>query len=279
MAASVAWRTLAAVLVATAFGCGHAAAEDVPLPLPRPSQADWSVPLSFRAAAGPNFDSAAVSADPTACDYRLAAVALIEPVPRLIGPGDCGGGDMVQLDQVVLADGARVDIKPAPVLRCEMAESLAGWLREDAGPRLAKLGAALRAVENYDDYECRTRNRIFGAKPSDHGKGIAIDIRSFTLADGRRIGVTDPAVSKDLRTALRDSACARFSTVLGPGAAYHENHVHLDTDTHWKAICRWEVREPPATTLVSVRQTIDSVPLPPPRPAIADVANSRPGNI
>ena len=85
------------------------------------------------------------------------------------------------------------------------------------------------SVENYDSFECRVRNRVAGAKISNHGKGIAIDLRAFTLADGRRISPTDETVAKDVREALRDTACARFATVLGPGAAYHNDHVHLDT--------------------------------------------------
>ena len=38
-----------------------------------------------------------------------------------------------------------------------------------------------------------------------------------------------PASAKSLREKLRESACARFTTVLGNGAdAYHEAHVHID---------------------------------------------------
>ena len=99
-------------------------------------------------------------------------------MPRLIGPGACGGRDMVQLDAVLARRPTpQSTIKPAPVLRCEMAESLAAWLRDEVAPRLTALGAALRSVENYDDFECRGRNRVFGAKLSEHGKGNAIDVR------------------------------------------------------------------------------------------------------
>ena len=64
---------------------------------------------------------------------------------------------------------------------------------------------------------------------SEHGKGNAIDLRAFTLADGRTIGLTDMTVPKDLRSGLRESACHRFTTVLGPGSdGHHEGHIHLD---------------------------------------------------
>ena len=47
-----------------------------------------------------------------------------------------------------------------------MAESFAAWLREEVAPRAAKLAGKLKSVENYDSYECRSRNRVPGAKIS-----------------------------------------------------------------------------------------------------------------
>jgi hypothetical protein len=252
------------VVLLAGFGCGLAAAEDIPLPRPRPPV--WLEPMSFREAAGPDFNAAEVVSTPSDCRLRLAAMAAIAPMPRLIGPGACGGRDLVELEAVLLTDHTRVGIKPAPVLRCEMAESLAAWIRDEAAPRVSALGAALRSVDNYDDFECRGRNRVFGAKLSEHGKGNAVDVRSFTLADGRVIGLTDTAVPKDLRTGLRASACQRFTTVLGPGAdAHHDSHIHLDLAERRNGarICEWDVREPPPPTEVASAR----VPLPTPRPA------------
>jgi hypothetical protein len=254
------------VVLLAGFGCGLAAAEDIPLPRPRPPV--WLEPMSFREAAGPDFNAAEVVSTPSDCRLRLAAMAAIAPMPRLIGPGACGGRDLVELEAVLLTDHTRVGIKPAPVLRCEMAESLAAWIRDEAAPRVSALGAALRSVDNYDDFECRGRNRVLNAKLSEHGKGNAVDVRSFTLADGRVIGLTDTAVPKDLRTGLRASACQRFTTVLGPGAdAHHDSHIHLDLAERRNGarICEWDVREPPPPTEVASAR----VPLPTPRPAIS----------
>ena len=74
--------------------------------------------------------------------------------------------------------------------------------------------------------------------------------------------MTDVAASKPLREELRQSACARFTTVLGPGSdGHHESHIHLDLAERHNGyrICQWDVREPPPP-----------VPLPRPRPVIAD---------
>lgn len=251
-----------AIVTLIGLGCAMAAAPDVPLPRPRPLAPAWVEPRSFDEAAGPGFDSTAVTAEPTGCDRRLETIAVVSPMPRLIGPGQCGGPDMVQLEAVWLMDKSRVEIRPAAVLRCAMAEAVAAWVREEAAPRLAGLGSPLRRVENYDAFECRGRNRVVGAKLSEHGKGDAIDVRAFTLADGRLIGPTDTAVAKDLREGLRDGVCRRFTTVLGPGSdGYHEAHIHLDLAARRQGyrICQWDVREPPPA--------IAAIPLPLPRPA------------
>jgi hypothetical protein len=256
---------LLVALLCLAGACGDiAVAEDVPLPRPRPPL--WIEPQSFREAAGPDFNSTNATSAPTECDERLGKIAAIEPMPRLIGPDACGGGDMVQLNAVMLAGGERIELKPAPVLRCAFAESITGWLHDEAAPRAEKLGAAMRAVETYDDFECRGRNRVAGAKLSEHGRGNAVDLRAFVLADGRVVGLTDMTVAKEFRGELRESACHRFTTVLGPGSdGYHEAHIHLDLAErqHGYRMCQWDVREPPVTE-VAVR-----VPLPTSRPAVA----------
>lgn len=255
-------RLLVTILAVMGACGGMAMAEDIPLPRPRPEL--WPEPHSFAEAAGPNFNSAEVTAAPSECRIRLEAVATIVPMPRLIGPGACGGSDMVELDAVRLAKGGAVTFNPKPLIRCTMAESLASWVRDEAVPRLAKAGVALRQVETYDDFECRGRNRVNGAKLSEHGKGNAVDVRAFTLADNRLLALTDVTVPKDLRTEIRDSVCARFATVLGPGSdSHHESHIHLDLlqRAHGYRVCQWEVREPVVAAVV---------PLPPPRPKIAD---------
>jgi hypothetical protein len=173
---------------------------------------------------------------------------------------------MVRLSAALRPDGTRIELKPAPVLRCSFAESLAGWLRDEAAPLVGKLGADLRSVQTYDDFECRGRNRVVGAKLSEHGKGNAVDLRAFTLSDGRALTLTDVTVAKDFRNEVRESACHRFTTVLGPGSdSHHEGHIHLDLIDrhHGYRMCQWDVREPPAE--VAVR-----VPIPVPRPSIAD---------
>ncbi|MBS0247012.1 MAG: extensin family protein [Proteobacteria bacterium] len=246
-------------------------ADGVPLPRPRPdvaakpaAPARWREPLSFREAAGAEFNSAAVTSAPSPCRIRLEKIATLSAMPRLIGPGICGGDDMVQLDSVTVDKGRRVEIKPAPLLRCEMAEQFALWVRDDVTPRVANSGRTLTSVDTYDDYSCRGRNRVFGAKVSEHGKGNAVDVRSLTFADKQVAMLTDKTFAKDIRSDLRASACARFTTVLGPGSdGYHEEHIHVDLAqrSNGYRICHWNVLEPPP-------------PPPPPKPAEVSKAES-----
>ena len=142
--------------------------------------------------------------------------------------------------------------------------NVASWLRDEAAPRVEKLGSTLRAVETYDAYECRGRNRVPGGKLSEHGKGNAVDLRSFILADGRVVTLTDVTVTKDFRDGLRDSVCHRFTTVLGPGSdSAHESHIHVDLiERRGYRMCQWDVRTPPP------KEVAAGVPLPAPRPSI-----------
>ena len=261
---------IAILLLAGAWG-GIAAAQDVPapVPLPRPRPVMppiWAEPHTFREAAGPDFNSNDVTSEPSDCRQRLEKIAVIDPMPRLIGPGSCGGTDMVQLNAVMLAGNARIAVKPAPLLRCTMAESFASWIRDGAVPRVAAAGLGLSSVDTYDDYDCRGRNRIVGARMSEHGKGNAVDVRSFTFVSGRVMLLTDINSPKDLRDSLRVSVCGRFSTVLGPGSdGYHEEHIHLDLAerSHGFRICQWDVRvpkppEPPKVAAAETKHADDS---------------------
>ena len=232
-------------------------AQAVPLPRPRPGR---DAGIEAPGAAKPE------EAAPSACRLRLTSALAVAPsLPPLAGPGECAVEDMVRLEAVVLADESRVAVSPPASLRCTFAEAVVHWVREDVAPALRSREGRLRRIDNFASYDCRGRNRVVGAKISEHGKGNALDIRSLGLAGGESVGLTDPRAPRELREALRESACARFSTVLGPGSdGYHENHVHVDLADRrgGHRMCQWDVRDPapepaPGSALV---------PLPRPRP-------------
>jgi hypothetical protein len=243
-----------------------AVAQTIPLPRPRPFS-NSEQPPAARTAAPP------ATPAPSACRIRLTPERAIAPsVDAIEGPGECGGTDMVRLEAVVLSDSSRVEISPPAVLKCNMAEAITDWVRDDLSQLAAfSLGSRLRTVRNFAAYHCRSRNNIIGAMMSEHGKGNALDVRSITLVNGKTVDPTDVQVSKEFRESWKKSVCARFSTVLGPGSdGYHENHIHVDLmerRSGYRAMCQWDVRVPeekPAPELAST----GSIPLPQPRPKI-----------
>jgi len=219
------------------------------------------------------------AAAPSPCDLRLAQIAGVRPLARLIAPGECGAVDAVLLETVTLADRSKVVMAPPATLRCEMAEAVVHWLRDDVAPAAQKLGAPLRRLDNLGSYECRGRDRVRGATLSEHGRADALDVHGFRLANGKTIVLADPKAPKAFRDDVRESACARFSTVLGPGSdAEHAEHIHLDLEerrNNYK-ICQWDVREP-VIAAAEAKPPIppDEVPLPLPRPFKVDDVRGR----
>jgi hypothetical protein len=188
------------------------------------------------------------SPQPSACRLALTdAIAIAPSIPDIHGAGGCGGEDLVRLEAIVLPDKRQVSVKPAAILRCAMASALADWIRTDIAPLAAGLGSAISDLDNFDSFECRGRNRIAGARLSEHGRANALDVRAFKLANGRSISLTDRTVARELRETVLHSVCARFSTVLGPGSDwYHEDHIHLDLMERRGnyRICQWNVWDP-----------------------------------
>jgi hypothetical protein len=266
----------------------HARATARPQPVVIPEE---FAPPQEAYASFPESGAAAAPGQPSACQLRLAKLAVFQALGTLIGPGECGATDAVLLQTIILGNEAKIAVTPPATLRCPMAEQIANWVRDDVSPSLVQFGPPLRGLDNFDSYECRGRNRVRAALLSEHGRADALDVRDFKLADGRELGLTDVNVDKDWREKIRASACARFSTVLGPGSdGYHEEHIHLDLAERHNGykICEWDVREPPrpveaqteaqpssdeasAPDEESAAIPPDEVPLPRPRPLAANL--------
>ncbi|MCK1709208.1 MULTISPECIES: extensin family protein [unclassified Bradyrhizobium] len=229
----------------------------IPLPKPRPEEApnasDEPAPEAPAADGKPSPDKPAEAAPPpekqaSACRLALTEdIAIAPSIPEIRGPGGCGGEDLVRLEAIVLPDRRKVPVKPAAVLRCTMASAIADWVRTDMVPLATSLGSTIADLDNFDSFECRGRNRIAGAMLSEHGKANALDVRAIKLANGQSIGLTDRAMSRDVRERVLHSVCSRFTTVLGPGSDwYHEDHIHLDLAQRRNdyRICQWNVWDP-----------------------------------
>ena len=223
---------------------------------------------------------------PTACQMRLYADHVVfKPLGELGGPPGCGGPDVIYVERITLPDRTEVAIEPPATLRCETAEAIASFVRQDLAPATAAMGSTLSAIENFDSYDCRGRNRVAGAKLSEHGLANALDIRSLRLKDGRVVRPADSAAPSAFRIAMKAAVCDRFTTVLGPGSdGYHEDHIHVDRAERHSGyrICQWDLRdEAHSYALQSVvapsraGAATSPVPVPLPRPRPFEAASAR----
>lgn len=268
----------------------------VPPPPPSGSQVGRpQKPSGVEVVAGEDLPEACASlvAQQTMQAVRVAAIE---------SPGACGLPVAVKVSAIRLLDGKLATLQPAAVLACETAVSFTQWMREDMAPAIESLGARLETIKVAASYDCRPRNRIRGAQMSEHGRGNAIDVGGFVLSDQRVLEVKKNGLPIPLQTAMKASACERFTTVLGPGSdGYHEDHIHVDIAKRRLDIrlCRWTIKgpTPPADPVVARAGQADEegapaaasstpgdrrvaeaspVPFPTPRPVLPGDRPSRP---
>jgi hypothetical protein len=251
------------LVVAVVMTGGWAAVGSAPLPRPHPLS-------SHSEAAGEPDLASRETPTPTACQLRLTPDrAVFHPLGAISGPGECGGPDIVSLKGVITKDHLSIEISPAATLRCETAEAIVEWVREDLVSGARAVGSVLTGIENFDSFDCRGQNGIVGAKLSEHGRANALDIHAIRFKGGQVVRPTDSDVSKDFRIAMRSSVCARFTTVLGPGSdGYHEDHIHVDLAERHSGyrICQWDVRDTLPGADAAPRSLAGDIPLPRPRP-------------
>ncbi|MCZ0738337.1 extensin family protein, partial [Phreatobacter sp. AB_2022a] len=193
-----------------------------PTPAPRPAEPT-----------APEAQPAAAEAE--ACFGRLRALGLhfsSEAAPA--APEGCGIALPVRLQSLDLGAGDRLELPDRPLVACAFAETFALFARDLVAPLArSRFDKPLRRLGTGPGFECRPRNRAAGARLSAHGRGIAIDIAWFGLADNGRVTVAAPATEAERRflDGVRRAACGWFTTVLGPGSnAAHADHLHLDRE-------------------------------------------------
>ena len=261
------FRILAAqVLLAASFGLA-ARAEEIPVPVPRPALPETVSPGVPMPQPRPDIAAATPAATPlpeSACRAHLTPdIATIEAMPPVTGAEGCGVEDPVLLSAVMTKEGKRLAISPPVTLACPMAEALAQWLREDVAEIAPALGAAHTGIASGQGYQCRGRNGVAGAPMSQHGRGLAMDLRAIVLANGTAANPTDMALPRDIRERIKASACARFTTVLGPGSdGHHDIYVHFDVAPRRNGhrICQWDVRDAAAGIPLPRERPVDAPP-------------------
>ena len=143
----------------------------------------------------------------------------------------CGIAEPVSVTSVhgiPLSRAARVD--------CDLARSFAEWVDDSMLPAVGRRGGGVAQIRVIGDYSCRTRNSQPGARISEHGRGMAIDIAGYQLRNGDVVTVENHWRRRPHRSDLHDmyeEACDIFRTTLSPDAdRHHQDHFHFDLAQH-----------------------------------------------
>jgi hypothetical protein len=174
----------------------------------------------------------------TACPAVLLGKVEAKALPP-IAEAQCGTQSPLSVTGV-LANGRMVPISGGVETDCGMASALPGWIESIDSYLMAKDNTKIAEVVVGTSYMCRNVNNGSGGNLSFHAFADALDVVGFKLDDGRFVtvegGWTDALSSEGrLLRFAHDSACAHFTTVLGPEAnALHRDHLHLDLGCHGK---------------------------------------------
>ncbi|KQW78998.1 hypothetical protein ASC89_11865 [Devosia sp. Root413D1] len=237
----------------------------VPLPKPRPAElsAEPAVKLPrHRPAATPDKpapkppaadpigpplppgEHVAEPAEPTARIYQTAcpAVLLGKVEAKALPPIEekqCGTQSPLSVTGV-LANGRMVPVAGGVETDCGIASALPDWIESIDSYLMARDNTRIAEVVVGTSYMCRNVNNGSTGNLSFHAFADALDVVGFKLEDGRFVTVDGgwrDALSPEGRLLrfAHDSACAHFTTVLGPEAnAEHHDHLHVDLGCHGK---------------------------------------------
>src|SRR5690625_3023443 len=180
---------------------------------------------------------ASLRENPQLCTFALGASGhRLSSVPDRPLQNGCGITNAIEIS------GTSVDFNNGFVATCPLAATYAIFEADVLQAAAQKhFGQAVTSVEHWGTYACRNRNNRTAGPRSEHATGNAIDIASFTLADGRRVTVLEGWRGRsDERAFLREihqGACSLFQGVIGPdNDAAHRDHLHLDMG-RWR-FCR-----------------------------------------
>lgn len=179
-------------------------------------------------------------APPVACAVDPREFADAERVEDFGSARGCGVRNAWRLRSV---NG--VKLSQPLVMNCAVANVFSHWVESSLQPAAERrFGARVTELTVPAGYACRTRNSVRGAKLSEHAHGNAIDVSGFRLEGGDYFTVKQGwFAGRKIRkfiAEVRGDACGPFKTVLGPGVAHHDDHLHFDLQRHRSggAYCR-----------------------------------------
>jgi hypothetical protein len=203
-----------------------------PLPPPRPDRPAASSPEVPEEKVQPKESGTEqkapeVNSADAACLERIARLGIRFEKRPPVRENSCSVDSPVLVS--ALPNG--VEIAPASLMTCPVAESLARWMSDAVMPE------AERQFQNAPtklligtSYQCRDQRN--GEKLSEHAFGNGVDVMGFEFAKRAPLTIAthSPASPEaNFQSAVQKAACPIFTTVLGPGSdAAHGDHLHLD---------------------------------------------------
>nr|WP_156408883.1 extensin family protein [Rhizobium sp. Root708] len=172
-------------------------------------------------------------AEHSECIKELQSLGVVfKDLPRIDDGNGCGIDKPIKVSEVLPG----IKLKPDGVFRCPVALALAHWLKESVIPAAAvaaKDQGAIVSVNQASSYICRLRNSAETGKISEHARGNAVDVASFSFEKGDDIAVQprreDSTLVGAFQRTVSAAGCLYFMTVLDPESdAAHETHFHLD---------------------------------------------------
>jgi hypothetical protein len=220
------------VLLLMLASAAWAQAPTAPLPPPRPDRPE--MPASEPRSESP--PPAETPAEKPASDDNSAHTACLDRLTKLglrfekrppVQEGQCSIENPVLLSS--LANG--IEVAPASLMACSVAESLARWMSEVVAPEAERqFQSAPTKLLIGTSYQCRDQRN--GAKLSEHALGNGVDVMGFEFAKRSPLSIaaqSENSPEATFQSAIQKAACPIFNTVLGPGSdAAHGDHLHLD---------------------------------------------------
>ncbi|MEK1899933.1 MAG: extensin family protein [Rhizobium sp.] len=227
------------------------AASEVPTPQPKPSETpaapagekfgppsptpeDWAKPPTEQTLEEQHLTIEPESdADHAECTRELQSLGVVfRETPRIDDGNGCG------IDKPIIVSQALpgITLKPEATLRCPTALALARWMKGSVIPTASVAlpeSGDITTINQASAYICRLRNGADTGKISEHARGNAIDIASFSFKKGEDVAVRsrreDSTLTGAFQRTVSAAGCLYFTTVLDPESdAAHETHFHLD---------------------------------------------------
>jgi hypothetical protein len=171
--------------------------------------------------------------DHSECVKELQSLGVVfTDLARIDDGNGCGIDKPIKVTEAL--PGIR--LKPDGVFRCPVALALARWMKGTVIPAAAVAAAdqgRITTINQASSYICRLRNSAETGKISEHARGNAVDIASFSFEKGEDIAVKprreDSTLIGAFQRTVSAAGCLYFTTVLDPESdAAHETHFHLD---------------------------------------------------